>query len=160
MSELSEFVGKIPLLPEWAKLLSLNLVGVYIVLQVVHLILKKLEAPEIRKALASLKELSGEALRRAARSLELPVERPRAALVASAMNVVLMYVFSLLFFAWFGVFLMLSTTTENVVFYKRLIGFAVAGGFFVITRWYFASAERQRIALAASWKALRDRRDS
>jgi hypothetical protein len=71
-----------------------------------------------------------------------------------------MYLFSLIFFAYFGLFLMLSATAESIVLYKRLIGFAVAGGFLVITRYYFASAERQRIALRESWKVLREQRNS
>lgn len=159
MSELNDIIAKIPLLPGWAKALSVHLLGLYVVLQILHLILKKFQTPEMRAAILSLRELSGMALHRAARALELPVERPRLSLATSTMIAAIFYVFALIFFGMFGIFLMISATTEIMLLYKRLLGFGIAGGFLIASRWYYASAERLRIALIESWKNLRDKKD-
>lgn len=155
MNDLKTIIANIPFLPEWAKIVALNLLGIYVILQLVHLILKKLQTPELRNAMSALKNHSGEALRRASRSLELPVERPKLALVALILDTALFYVFALIFFALFGVFLMLSATTDNMLLYKRLLGFGIAGAFVIVSRWYYASAERERIALVERWKTMK-----
>ena len=160
MNELKAIAANIPLLPEWAKIVTLNLFGLYVVLQLIYLILKKLQKPEIRSAISALKDLSGEALRRAARALELPVERPRLALVSFVLNSALFYVFALIFFAWFGVFFMLSATSEDLLLIKRLMGFGIAALFLIASRWYYVSVERQRIAIVERWRSLRQRDDS
>lgn len=160
MNEIKAIAANIPLLPEWAKIVALNLFGFYVVLQLVHLILKKIQKPEIRSAISALRDLSGEALRRAARTLELPVKRPRLALVSFVLNSALFYVFALIFFAWFGVFFMLSATSENLLLAKRLMGFTIAAAFFIASRWYYVSAERQRIAVVECWRTLRRGSDS
>lgn len=160
MSDLSGLVSKIPVIPEWAKTMSLHLLGLYIILQLVHLILRTLQTPAMRAAIASLKELSGEALRRAERALELPVERPRLTLMASAWNAALLYVYSIIFFVYFGVTVILSATSEDVAFPKHLAGFAIAGVFLLLARWYYVSAEKQRIALVKSWRNFRVKQDS
>ncbi len=76
MNELKAIAANIPFLPMWAKTVALNLFGIYVVFQLIHLILKKLQTPELRKAISTLKEFSGEALRNAGHALELPVEHP------------------------------------------------------------------------------------
>lgn len=160
MNELKTIASNIPLLPEWAKVVVLNLFAIYVILQLLHLILKKLQTPELRHAISALKELSGDALRKAGQTLTLPVERPRIALVASALNAVLYYVSALIFFAWFGVFLFFSSNVPELDFLKRITGLLVAAGFIVASRWYYVSAERQRIALVEHWKTMRGGNDS
>ncbi|MEC5384469.1 hypothetical protein VVD49_01970 [Uliginosibacterium sp. H3] len=160
MTELQALLKNIPILPDWAKLVVVNLLGVYVVLQAIHLILKKLQSPEIRSALNVVKNLSGEALRTASRSLQLPVERPRLALLSLVLNAALYYVFALIFFAYFGFLLILASTAPNTSLANRLIAFAASAFFIIVTRWYYASAERQRIAVVERWKALGSERDS
>lgn len=71
-----------------------------------------------------------------------------------------MYVFSLVFFAWFGVFLLVSASAESLVLYKRVLGITVAGGLLIAARGCFASAERQRTAVLKTWKRPRAGTDS
>jgi len=149
-----------PILPDWAKVVVINLLGVYVVLQVLHVILKKLQSPEIRSALVIVKNLSDKALRGASRSLQLPVERPRLALFSLVLDAALYYVFALIFFAYFGILLMLASTTPDATMVNRLIAFAASAFFIIVTRWYYASAERQRIAVVKRWKALKSDSDS
>lgn len=160
MNELKAIATNILLLPEWAKTVALNLLGIYVVLQLVHLILKKLQKPELSSAFSALRNFSGQALRQAGRSLKLPVERPRLALVSLVLNSALFYVYALIFFAWYGVFFMLSATAEELLLIRRLMGFGVAAAFFIASRWYYVSAERQRIAAFERWRSLRRNSDS
>lgn len=160
MDELRAIATNIPILPDWAKIVALNLFGIYVVLQLVHLILKQLQKPEFLRAVSALRDLSGEALRQAGRSLELPVERPKLALVSLVLNSALFYAFALIFFVWFGVFFMLSATAEDILLIKRLMGFGFAATFMIVSRWYFVSAERQRIAVLERWKIMRGDKDS
>jgi hypothetical protein len=155
MSVLNDFVVQIPLLPTWAKYLSLQLLGVYVALNLVRLIIKTLQVPEISLFFSSLKKFCGQVWHYAAISLELPVKRPRGELVVSVLMAALNYVFAILIFAWFGVFFMMSVTAEHLVIYKQLLGLAIAVVYLVIARWYFASAERERIAAVQKWKKLR-----
>lgn len=155
MNELNAIAANIPFLPEWAKIVALNLFGVYIILQLLHLIIKKLLTPEFRTTVSALKSLSGEALYKASLALKLPVKRPRIALLAVALNSILYYVFALILFAWFGLFLMLAATAEDLSLTKRLLAFVVTACFALATRWYYASAERERIALIEGWKVIR-----
>jgi hypothetical protein len=55
----------IPILPEWAKIVAFNLLGIYVILQLIHLILKKLQTAELRSAASALKNLSEETIRKA-----------------------------------------------------------------------------------------------
>lgn len=157
---MSEIANHIPLLPEWAKIVAINLLGLYVIIGLIHLILKKLQKPEMLSAISTLKNLSGEALRRASRSLELPVERPRLALLSLVLNSALFYIFALIIFAWFGIFFMISTSTEELTFIKRLMGFGISAGLLILSRWYYVSAERQRITVLERWRSLKNDKNS
>ena len=74
------------LLPEWEQPPLLMLLGICIAVKLVRVFLKDLATPPIRPLLKWLKEISGQGLQRAARSLDLPVEYPRVALVAPAID--------------------------------------------------------------------------
>ena len=69
-----------------------------------------------------------------------------------------MYVFFLILFAYSCLFLMLGVMADNIVFSKRLIAFAAAGGAIVAARYCFAFAERQRLKFKERWQAFRKRR--
>lgn len=152
MQKINAIEANISFFPEWAKFVVLNLVGVYVILQLIHLIIKKLQTTELRTAISALKYLSGEALRKAGRALELPVERPKFALFSLVLNTALFYVFTLIFFAWFGVFFILNITTSDMPALKRLLAICVPILLICASRWYYVSAERQRIALVERWR--------
>ncbi|MEJ2622491.1 MAG: hypothetical protein P8163_20245 [Candidatus Thiodiazotropha sp.] len=141
-----------PILPEWAKIVAFNLLGIYVILQLIHLILKKLQTAELRSAVSALKNLSEEAISKAGGALQLPVERPKLALFALVIDAALLYVFAFIIFALFAVFFMLGASSTEIPFSKRMIAFGISALLVIASRWYYASAERQRIALVERWK--------
>lgn len=152
MKEIKLAISEALSIPEWSQSLIANLFAIYIILNLISLIIKKLQTPELRSTIAKLKNLSGEALRKAGRSLELPVEHPKLALVSLAFMNALTYVFSIIFFTYFGIALILASSDANIAIIERLLIFFLSGVLFIISRWYYAFAERQRIALVEKWK--------
>jgi hypothetical protein len=67
-------------------------------------------------------------------------------------DVALLYVFSFIIFALFAVFLMLGLSSSEIPFSKRMIAIGISALLILASRWYYASAERQRIALVERWR--------
>lgn len=153
MSELNCYLSKVALLPEWAKQISLNLIGAYVVLGLFQIIIKRLREPDFKLTVVFLKGVLGDLEQRIETTLKLPGAYPRIALASSVLSTAFFYILSGVFVLWFAIFIMLTVTSHKFSVVRTFGGFGLGFVFLLAGRWYFVVAERERISLVASWKS-------
>lgn len=154
MSELRAIFSAFNFVSPWAQEFLADAVGVLVLLVVLNLILKNLQTPQMVKALSALKKFGKSALQDLNKSMQLPVERPRLELVAIALFMANSYLVALVFFAFFGILWYSIVSAENLEFWRRMAAIAITLIFLLFARFFYAEAERQRLAVIEKWKSL------
>lgn len=131
-----------------------------VVLVIANLILKQLFTPEMKKAWAAAKAIGGTLTNFAkdfAKLLDLPVKYPRAELVVHSLFMLNNYLAALYFFAFFVLAAVLTVTVDSLFPWQRLAGMAFSAIAIIFAWFFFAEAERGRIALPVMYAKCHDR---
>jgi hypothetical protein len=153
MDDLTKIIELIPLLPDWAKFLSFQITGVIVCIYLLRRFIRQITSPEIVLFFDKMKSFTSEALKQLFLSLESPVDYPRLKIFYAAFGMITLYAMSPLLLLWFAVFLVLVGSTEEMVFWNRVLAISITALLFIAARHYFVQGEKQRLLFIGFWKS-------